>query len=92
MTLRDGRSGIGVAIPALPTFQFTDVETQLVINPETGLPMVKRDVITTPQYNLSVPMPIYEEEYLLLDKTTIDPIVPQDVPVNGEVESPIIER
>jgi hypothetical protein len=92
VTLRDGRSGIGVAIPAPPTFQFTDVETQLVINPETGLPMVKRDVITTPQFNLSAPMPIYEEEYLLLDKTSIDPIVPQDVPVNGEVESPIIER
>jgi hypothetical protein len=92
VTLRNGRSGTGVAIAAPPQFQFTDVETQLVVNPETGLPVVKRDVLTKPQLGLPAGMTISEEEYLLLDKTDIDPIVPQDVPVNGEVESPIVER
>lgn len=92
VNLRDGRTGIGVAIAAPPTFQFSEVETQLVVNPETGLPMVKQEVITTSQHGLPANWPISEEEYLLLDKTTIDPIVPHDVPVNGPVESPIIER
>ncbi|NGY61864.1 hypothetical protein G7043_23330 [Lentzea sp. NEAU-D13] len=90
--LRDGRSGIGVAIPAPPTFQFTGFETQLVVNPETGLPMVKRNVLTAPQHGLPVNTPIFEELYLLLERTTIDPILPQGVTVNGNVESPIIER
>lgn len=90
--LRNGNFGIGVAIAAPPAFQFSGVETQLLINPETGLPTVKRDVLTTPQHGLPAQMPISEEEYLLLEKVTIEPIVPQDVAVNGEVESPIIER
>lgn len=90
--LRNGRSGIGVAIAAPATFQFDGVETQLVINPETGLPVVKRDLLTTAQHGLPANEPISEEEYLLLEQASIDPIVPQDVPVNGEVESPIIER
>jgi hypothetical protein len=90
--LPDGRSGIGVAIPAPPTFQFSGVETQLVVNPETGLPMVRRDMISTPQHGVPAGFPISQEQYLLLDSTTIDPIVPQDVPVNGPVESPIVER
>ncbi|MET8761979.1 hypothetical protein [Lentzea sp. NPDC004782] len=90
--LPDGRSGIGVAIPAPPTFQFSGVETQLVVNPETGLPMVRRDMISTAQHGVPPGFPISEEQYLLLDSTTIDPIVPQDVPVNGPVESPVVER
>jgi hypothetical protein len=92
VSLRDGRSGIGVAIPAPATFQFSGVETQLVVNPETGLPMVRRDMISTTQHGVPPGFPISEEEYLLLDSTTIDPIVPLDVPVNGPVESPIVER
>lgn len=88
----DGRFGIGVAIAAPPQFQFHGVETQLVVNPETGLPIVKRDVLTSSQHGLPKGMTIAEEQYLLLDRTTIDPIVPADVPVNGEVESPIVER
>ncbi len=92
VNLPDGRSGVGLTIAAPPTFQFSGVETQLVVNPETGLPMVKRDLLTTPQHGLPVGIPISLVEYLLLDRTTIDPIVPQDVPVNGEVESPIIGR
>jgi len=91
--LSDGsRSGIGVAIAAPSTFQFSDLETRFVVNPETGLPSRKMDLITTPQHGLPAGMPITEEQYLLFDRTTIDPIVPQDIPVNGEVESPIIER
>lgn len=91
LPLREG--GVtGVAIPAPPTFQFGDVETQLMIRAETGLPYIRQDVTTTPRYGLPAGMPISGEEYLLLDRTDIDPIVPQDVPVNGEVESPIIER
>ena len=86
------RTGVGVAIAAPPTFQFADVETQLVVNPETGLQVLRRDVITTAQRGLPAGVPISEQEYLLLDRTAIDPILPQDVPVNGEVESPIIER
>ncbi|MDX8029757.1 hypothetical protein SK803_06015 [Lentzea sp. BCCO 10_0856] len=92
VSLREGSFGVGVAIAAPATFQFSNVETQLVVNPETGLPVVKRDLITTPQHGLPAMWPISEEEYLLLDRTTIDPIVPGDVPVNGEVESPIVER
>ncbi|MGW4208112.1 hypothetical protein ACWEIJ_08990 [Lentzea sp. NPDC004789] len=90
--LSDGRSGIGVAIPAPSTFQFSGVETQFVVNPETGLPMVKRDMISTSQHGVPADFPISEEQYLLLDSTSIDPIVPQDVPVNGPVESPVVER
>jgi hypothetical protein len=90
--LRDGRSGIGVAIPAPPSFQFTSFETQLVVNPETGLPMVKRNLLTAPEHGLPVNTPLFEEEYLLLERTTIYPILPQDVTVNGAAESPIIER
>jgi hypothetical protein len=92
LTTRKGLTGIGVGIAAPQTFQFTDIETELVINQETGLPIVRRDVITTPQHGWPAGMSIVEEEYLLLERTTIDPIVPQDVPVNGEVQSPIIER
>ncbi|MCP2244865.1 hypothetical protein [Lentzea aerocolonigenes] len=90
--LRDGRSGVGVAIPAPPSFQFTSFETQLVVNPETGLPMVRRNILTAPEHGLPVNTPIFEEEYLLLERTTIDPILPEGVTVNGAVESPIIER
>lgn len=90
--LRDGRSGVGVAIAAPAPFQFYQAETQFVINPETGMPIVRRDVLTIPEFGLPAGQPISEEEYLLLEGTTIDPIVPQDVAVNGEVESPIIER
>ncbi|MET9632228.1 hypothetical protein ABZX92_32680 [Lentzea sp. NPDC006480] len=90
--LSEDRAGIGVAIPAPPTFQFAGVETQLVINPETGMPVVRRDMITTAQHGLPANSPISVEEYLLLEQVSIDPIVPQDVPVNAEVESPIIER
>ncbi|MEU0880113.1 hypothetical protein ABZ345_16055 [Lentzea sp. NPDC005914] len=90
--LSEERKGIGVAIPAPPTFQFSGVETQLVIDPETGMPLVRRDMLTAAQHNLPANSPISVEEYLLLEQVTIDPIVPQDVPVNGEVESPIIER
>jgi hypothetical protein len=92
VTVLNERAGIGVAIAAPPTFQFADVETQLVISKETGLPIIKRDVITTPQFGLPAQMPISEVEYLLLEQVDFEPIVPQDVPVNGEVESPIIER
>ncbi|SDK58733.1 hypothetical protein SAMN04488074_106136 [Lentzea albidocapillata subsp. violacea] len=92
LTVLSERRGIGVAMAAPPTFQFTDVETQLVINPETGLPIIKRDVITTPQHGLAAKTAISQVEYLLLEQVAIEPIVPQDVPVNGEVESPIIER
>jgi hypothetical protein len=90
--LRDGRFGIGVGIAAPPTFQFSGVETQLVVSPETGLPMVRREMLTTPQHGLPAGVGIAEEEYLLLDRTDIDPIVPLDVPVNGEVDSPIVAR
>ncbi|MEU7478503.1 hypothetical protein AB0A63_21135 [Lentzea sp. NPDC042327] len=86
------RRGVAVAIAAPPTFQFSDVETRLVVNPETGLPVERRDVLTTAQLGLPAGMPIAEEKYLLLDSTSIDPILPRDVPVNGGVESPIIER
>jgi hypothetical protein len=92
VTARNERKGIAVAIDAPSTFQFTNVETQLVMNPETGLPIIKRDVITTPQHGLPAQMAISEEEYLLLEQVAFEPILPLDVPVNGEVESPIIER
>lgn len=92
VTVLNERKGVAVAIPAPPTFQFSDVETQLVMNPETGLPILKRDVITTPQHNLPAQMAIVSEEYLLLEQVGFEPIVPQNVPVNGEVESPIIVR
>lgn len=92
VTVLDERRGIGVAIAAPATFQFSDVETQLVVDPQTGLPIVKKDVITTSQFGLPAQMPISEVDYLLLEQVGFEPIVPQDVPVNGEVESPIIER
>ncbi|SEP70231.1 hypothetical protein SAMN05216188_101227 [Lentzea xinjiangensis] len=88
----EARRGTGVAVSAPPTFQFTDVEAQLVVDEETGLPVIRRDVITTSQYGLPAGVPISNEEYLLLDEVDFEPIVPQDVPVNGPVESPIIER
>ncbi|MGI5503866.1 hypothetical protein [Lentzea sp. CA-135723] len=90
--LRNERVGVGVAIPAPPQFQFGDVETQFVINPDTGKPIVRRNIITRPQHGLPANMSIFEEEYLLLERTTIEPILPLGVAVNGEVESPIIER
>ncbi|MFJ8960219.1 hypothetical protein ACIRG5_12620 [Lentzea sp. NPDC102401] len=92
VTAHNDRKGVAVAIAAPSTFQFSHVETQLVMNPETGLPIMKRDVITTSQYGLPAQIAITEEEYLLLEEVGFDPILPQDVPVNGEVESPIIER
>ena len=92
VTVLDERRGTGVAIAAPSTFQFTGVETQLVADPETGLPILKRDVITTPQRGLPAGTAISQEQYLLLEQVDFEPILPQDVPVNGEVESPIIER
>ncbi|HEX7308109.1 hypothetical protein [Lentzea sp.] len=88
----EDRTGVAVAIKAPPTFQFSDVETRLLVNPETGLPIRRIDLLTTSYRDLPAGLPISVEDYLLLDSTTIDPIVPQDIPVNGEVESPIIER
>ncbi|MFD4671919.1 hypothetical protein ACFWNN_19450 [Lentzea sp. NPDC058450] len=90
--LRNERVGVGVAIPAPPQFQFTGVETQFVINPDTGMPILRRNIITTPQHGLPVNTAISEDEYLLLERTNIEPILPLGVAVNGEVESPIIER
>ncbi|GLY48278.1 hypothetical protein Lesp01_19340 [Lentzea sp. NBRC 102530] len=90
--LRDERVGVGVAIPAPPQFQFGDVETQFVINPDTGKPIVRRNIITKPQHGLAASTPISEEEYLLLEKTNVEPVLPLGVTVNSEVESPIIER
>jgi hypothetical protein len=90
--VREGRSGIGVAIAAPATFQFTGVETRLVVDQETWRPLVRKDVITSAQYGLPAETPISEEEYLLLEQVAFEPIVPQDVPVNGPVESPIIGR
>lgn len=83
---------VGVAIPAPPSFQFSDVEVQLWVKADTGLPHSRSDVITKAQHGLPHGTPISTEVYLLLDKTDIDPIVPQNVPVNGEVESPIVDR
>ncbi|SMD09342.1 hypothetical protein [Lentzea albidocapillata] len=90
--LPDKGMGVGVAIPALPQFQFGDVETQFVINPATGKPILKRNVITKSQHGLPSMTSIAEERYLLLEGTNAEPILPLGVPVNGEVESPIIER
>jgi hypothetical protein len=90
--LPNGGMGVGVAIPALPQFQFGDVETQFVINPATGKPVLKRNVITTSQHGLPAKTSIAEEQYLLLEGTNAEPILPLGVTVNGGVESPIIER
>ncbi|MGW6443750.1 hypothetical protein [Lentzea sp. NPDC055074] len=90
--LPNGGVGVGVAIPALKQFQFDDVETEFVINPATGKPILKRNVITTSQHGLPARTPIAEEQYLLLEGTNVEPALPLGVPVNGEVESPIIER
>ncbi|GHH35584.1 hypothetical protein [Lentzea cavernae] len=92
VSVHEGRSGIGVVVPAPATFQFTGVETRLVVDPETWRPLVKKDVITSAQFGLPAQTPISEEEYLLLEQVAFEPIVPQDVPVNAPVESPIIER
>jgi hypothetical protein len=91
MPLREGRL-VGVAIPAPPTFQFSDVETRMWFNSDTGLPFSKQDVITTSQHGLPYGTPISSEGYDLMEKTSTDPVVPQDLPVNGEVESPIVAR
>ncbi|SES42866.1 hypothetical protein [Lentzea albida] len=90
--LPSGGEGVGVAIPAPPQFQFSGVETWFVINPGTGKPVLKRNVLTSSQHGLPVNTPISEEQYLLLEKTNVEPVLPLGVPVNGKVESPIIER
>ncbi|SDH54867.1 hypothetical protein SAMN05216553_12735 [Lentzea fradiae] len=86
------RWGVGVAIPAPPSFQFTGLEVQLLINKSTGLPVYKREVVTTPQYGFSPGDPISVEQYMLLEEVRFEPILPKDVPVNGPMDSPIIER
>lgn len=90
--LPNGGVGVGVVIPAPPQFQFSGVETQIVINPATGKPVLKRNVITTSQHGLPAQTSIAEEQYLLLEGTNTEPILPLGVAVNGGVESPIIER
>ncbi|MFD4641364.1 hypothetical protein ACFWN2_28910 [Lentzea sp. NPDC058436] len=90
--LRNEGEGVGVAIPAPPQFQFSGVETRFVINPGTGKPILRQNVLTTSQHGLSANTAISEEQYLLLEGTNIEPILPLGVPVNGPVESPIIER
>lgn len=92
VSLPNGGVGVGVAFPALRQFQFSDVETQFVINPATGKPVLKRNVITTSQHGLPAKTSIAEEQYLLLEGTNAEPILPLGVAVNGGVESPIIER
>ena len=89
--LPNGGEGVGVAIPAPPQFQFSGVETWFVINSGTGKPVLKRNVLTTSQHGLPVNTPISEEQYHLLERTNVEPILPLGVPVNGKVESPIIE-
>lgn len=84
--------GPGVAVPRPSGFQFTGLETQLFLSQETGLPVLRQDVLTTPQYGMPAGYPVLLEEYLLLEEVDWEPIVPQDVPVNAPVESPIIER
>lgn len=87
-----GRKNLAVALPAPPRFQFADLETQLVVNEESLLPIVMRDVITMPQYGLPTGTSVWEEEFLVLETTTADPLLPEGVIVNGEVDSPIIEK
>ncbi|MET9226872.1 hypothetical protein [Lentzea sp. NPDC003310] len=90
--VREGRSGLGVVLAAPPTFQYSGVETRFVVDPETWLPVKRSDLLTAPQHGLPAGAPISEEEYLLLEEVNFEPIVPQDVPVNAPVESPIIVR
>ncbi|MDX3657729.1 hypothetical protein PV646_10480 [Streptomyces sp. ID05-26A] len=90
--LPNGGVGVGVTIPAPPQFQFSDVETEFVFNPATGKPILKRNVITTAQHGLPAKTSIAEEQYLLLEGTNTEPILPLGAAVNGGVESPIIER
>lgn len=88
----EGRSGVAVVLAAPPTFQYSGVETRFVVDQETWLPVKRTDLLTTPQYGLPAGAPIMEEEYLLMEEVDFEPIVPQDVPVNAPVESPIIGR
>ncbi|MFS8100448.1 hypothetical protein LFM09_25295 [Lentzea alba] len=92
VTLPNTREGIVGVVPSPKTFQFKDVETQLVLDPDTRMPIMRRDVITTPQHGLAAGTSISEEEFVLLEASNSDPMLPTGVVVNGEVESPIIER
>lgn len=92
VTLPNGRKGTGVALTRPDGFQFSNLETQLVIDEATLLPIIIRNVITTAQYGLPAGTSVSEEEFVVLEATSADPILPEDVVVNGEVESPIIEK
>ena len=92
VTLPDGRKGLGLAVRAPQKFQFTYLETQVVVDPQTFLPLVVRDVLTWPAYGLPVGTTVAEEEFKIIEATDAEPALPSGVTVNGEVESPIIER
>jgi hypothetical protein len=90
--LPNGREGLMGVVPTPPRFQFSNVETQLMVDPKTYSPIMIRDVITTPQHGLAAGTAISTTEFLDMEPTTGEPHVPDDVVVNGEVDSPIIER
>ena len=92
LTLPDGRKGLGLAVRAPQKFQFTYLETQVVVDPQTFLPLVVRDVLTWPAYELPAGTTIAEEEFKIIEATDDEPRLPSGVTVNGEVESSIIER
>lgn len=90
--LPNGREGLAGVVPTPPRFQFSNVETQLIIDPKTYSPLMIRDVITTPQHGLAAGTAISSVEFLAMGPTTGEPHVPAGVVVNGEADSPIVER
>ncbi|MEV6240278.1 hypothetical protein [Lentzea sp. NPDC051838] len=92
ITLPNGREGLSGVVPTPKRFQFTNVETQLIVDPKTYEPLMIKDVITAPQHGLAAGTAISSTEFLSLGPATGEPHIPDGVVVNGEVESPIMER
>ncbi len=83
-------TGTGLAVAAPPAGQFTQLETQLVVDHETSQAISIRTVLTSPERGLPAGAAVESEDYNLIGMTRDSPQTPTDVLVNGEPDSPFI--
>lgn len=83
-------NGVGLALAAPPAGQFTNLETQLVVDLSTAQAVNIRNVIKSAQHGLPAGAAVETQDFLDVGVVADSPQLPADVPVNGDVDSPFI--
>ncbi|MFI6098369.1 hypothetical protein ACIA8G_22675 [Lentzea sp. NPDC051213] len=83
-------NGVGLALPSPPSSQYAGLETQLVVDIQTGKAVTIRTVITSAQHGLPAGTAVETQDFQFIGLSGPPPRLPDDVPINGEVDSPFI--